>query len=236
METKYDGERIQAHIQDRVIKFFSRNSLNVTEVYGAKLGAVVVEGIKAKAAILDGEIVVWDSLNNQFAPFGLNKYVARLSTETEDGRRYALCFKVFDILLVKGLEENSVEIDLQGAPLTERKKILKSIVDEVPHRLEVEQGVECFTVQQVFDCFNESVQNNEEGIIIKVTTSEYEPNRRSPHWIKLKTEYMDNLGDTLDLVIVGGCFGETKRIGGPSSHWSDHVSVFLVGVIKKLNQ
>lgn len=216
-----------------MIKFYSRNSLNVTHIYGPKLGHVTTENVKAKAAILDGEIVVWDSLNEQFAPFGLNKYVARLNPDSEDGRRYSLCFIVFDILFVKGLDDDSVEIDLQGASLTERKTVLTSIVTEVPKKLEVENGITCSTSQQVFDCFNESVKNNEEGIIIKVSTSTYEPNKRSPNWIKLKSEYMNSFGDTLDLVIVGGYFGETRRIGGASSHWTDHVTVFLLAVIKK---
>lgn len=41
----------------------------------------------------------------------------------------------------------------------------------------------------------------------------YKPNERSINWIKLKGEYIDALGDTLDLVIIGGYFGERRRIG-----------------------
>lgn len=50
--------------------------------------------------------------------------------------------------------------------------------------------------------------------MIKKLDSVYKPNERSSNWIKLKGEYIDSLGDTLDLVIIGGYFGERKRIGG----------------------
>lgn len=49
--------------------------------------------------------------------------------------------------------------------------------------------------------------------MIKKVDSAYKPNERSANWIKLKGEYIDALGDTLDLVIIGGYFGERKRIG-----------------------
>jgi ATP-dependent DNA ligase len=94
----------------------------------------------------------------------------------------------------------------------------------------------CENVDAVFERFNDSVKNNEEGIIIKNLSSTYQPNVRALDWIKLKSEYMDSIGDTLDLVIIGGYFGEKKRAGqSAEDHWSDHISVFLMGVIKKVD-
>lgn len=74
-------------------------------------------------------------------------------------------------------------------------------------------GKECESVDEVFEEFNQSIYRNEEGIMIKRLDSAYKPNERSPNWVKLKGEYIDSLGDTLDLVIIGGYFGERKRIG-----------------------
>lgn len=37
VETKLDGERIQCHMQDGVVKFFTRNSNNYTKIYGPKM-------------------------------------------------------------------------------------------------------------------------------------------------------------------------------------------------------
>jgi ATP-dependent DNA ligase len=43
----------------------------------------------------------------------------------------------------------------------------------------------------------------EEGIMIKNLDSIYVPNERKEKWIKLKPEYIDGIGDTLDLIILG---------------------------------
>ena len=100
-----------------------------------------------------------------------------------------------------------------GARLQDRKVVLQRIIKEVPNTLEIENGKECESVEQVFEEFNQSIFKNEEGIIIKKIDSIYKPNERSNVWIKLKGEYIDALGDTLDLIIIGGYFGERRRIG-----------------------
>ena len=149
------------------------------------------------------------------APFGLNKQVA-MKSEEELGDEFAhmqICYKVFDILYLKAHGEESEEINLMGARLQDRKKVLFKVVKEVPNQLEVIRGKECLSVEEVFEEFNQSVWRNEEGIMIKRLDSAYKPAERSNNWIKLKGEYIDSIGDTLDLLIIGGYFGERKRIG-----------------------
>ena len=47
--------------------------------------------------------------------------------------------------------------------------------------------------------------------------------RKTKKWIKLKPDYVDALGTTMDVIIMGGYYGEGQRRSGDVSH-------FLMGV------
>ncbi len=49
--------------------------------------------------------------------------------------------------------------------------------------------------------------------MIKDLDSEYTCSKRSWDWVKLKKDYIDGVGDTLDLVPIGAFFGAGKRKG-----------------------
>lgn len=83
IETKYDGERLQCHFDEHSMRMFSRNCHDVTEIYGQALNEVIRKSVNAKAAILDGEVVVVDKQSFKPAPFGKNKQVA-----LEESRRF----------------------------------------------------------------------------------------------------------------------------------------------------
>jgi DNA ligase-4 len=66
---------------------FLRNSNEVTSLYGDKLIPVILSTVQVSRCILDGELVVWDSISERFEDFG------KLKT-------FGNCFEVFSSLLL----------------------------------------------------------------------------------------------------------------------------------------
>lgn len=68
-------------------------------------------------------------------------------------------------------------------------------------------------VEELSRFLDESVESGTEGLIVKTMGDNYEPSRRSSHWLKLKKDYLEGVGDTFDLVPIGAWFGKGKRTG-----------------------
>jgi len=230
VETKFDGERIQCHFERYGdIRFFTRNANDYTQLYGAKMRDLLLDAIVGvDACILDGEMIVWDAIAHTPLAFGHNKTVAN----AEESSTHHLCYMVFDLLYMR--QSDGTEIDLMGRPLSDRKELLKSLLREVPNRLQPVPYQEVQGAKAVFEIFNSAVERNEEGLIVKAKDSLYIPDDRSDSWLKLKSDYIDNIGDSLDLLIVGGYYGTGFRakVGGENF---EHITVFLCAVSSKVD-
>lgn len=243
VETKFDGERIQCHKQGNIIKFFSRNGNDFTYLYGPSLSKNLINLINAKDCILDGEVVVYDTNTNSFAPFGLNKTVAISKINNEqtdsisvnDSKTKNLCYVVFDIIYLK--TNKGDEYSLLNESLSDRRLILYKIVAEVPNIIEIVKHKEVNSAQEILDLFNKSMDKGDEGVIVKKKQSLYALDVRSKDWIKLKSDYIEGLVDSLDLVILGGYYGDkgNKNLSIYKMHLNDNLlTSFLLG-IKRYN-
>lgn len=66
---------------------------------------------------------------------------------------------------------------------------------------------------KIDEFLSSAIKFGTEGLMIKDLDSPYTCSRRSWEWVKLKKDYIDGLGDTLDLVPIGAIFGAGKRKG-----------------------
>ena len=155
-EPKLDGIRALCYVSEG-LQFYSRNGRTITSEYPE---FKFRDAIHAKAAILDGEIIVLDKA-----------YSPRFSLWQQG---YAAIYIVFDILMLDG----KALIDL---PLTERKEILERVVTDGP-RIE-----KCVFTYNGKALWQEIVKRDMEGVMAKQADSKYYPGVRSKLWLKIKS-------------------------------------------------
>ncbi|KAI5169722.1 DNA ligase 1 [Pancytospora epiphaga] len=196
-EYKYDGERVQIHNDGTTIKIFSRNSEDIT----VKYPDIAMIRPSEKPFIVDGEVVAYK--NGEIQSFQLLSTRKRKNTKEIDVK---VCVFAFDVLYFDGEE-------LLGRPLRERIKILHGNFAKVDDTFMFANSSECKSVEEIDGHFKEAIQNSCEGVMIKSLDSPYHPSLRSNSWVKIKKDYLESLGDSMDLVVMGAFYGKGKRTG-----------------------
>ncbi|KAF9762826.1 DNA ligase 1 [Nosema granulosis] len=199
-EYKYDGERVQIHSHNGMISIYSRNLEEST----VKFGDVKVVSKNQKDFIIDGEVVAYDVENKKILSF--QTLSTRKRKDTNEVVK--VCIFVFDILFFDG-------VNLIEKSLRERREILYNEFEEIESKFYFSEHLDCKSVEEIDGFFQKSCEQNYEGIMIKLLEegSTYLPSQRSNSWIKLKKDYIDNGGDSFDLVVVGAYYGKGKRTG-----------------------
>jgi bifunctional non-homologous end joining protein LigD len=161
-EVKFDGYRMQLHVENGKAKLFTRKGLDWT----AKFSAIAKAAAKLPDCILDGEVCALD--HNGAPDF------AALQAALSDGKSENLIYFVFDMLFAEGE-------DLRPLPLSSRKSRLAAMLKKAdPHLRFVEHfssGGE--TVLQ------SACRMNLEGIVSKRLDAPYAAGR-GDSWTKSK--------------------------------------------------
>jgi bifunctional non-homologous end joining protein LigD len=181
-EIKWDGYRAIAFIEDGKVRLVSRNQNDLTAQFSELRDLAIF--LKAKSAILDGEIVALDESGR--SSFSL---IQQRTGIRKGGRRIAgrpdlpTLYYAFDLIYLDGF-------DLHRVTLEERKRALAGIVSTsgtLRYSDHFDNGLDLFAAAK---------QRGLEGILAKMRSSLYEE-RRSREWLKIK------ITQTVDCVVGG---------------------------------
>ena len=200
-EYKFDGARVQIHVQGDVVRIFSRRLSDVTESLPD-----VVDQVKSclrgvREAVLDGEAVAVDEEGRPLPFQELLRRFRRIRNVLEESERIPLKLWIFDVLYLNG-------VDLLDQPYRVRRKKLEEIVD----RQYLTPMIITSDPDEVVKFLERAIREGHEGLMIKKLDSPYRPGRREKLWLKLKP------AENLDLVIVAADWGHGRRTGWLSNY------------------
>lgn len=164
-EIKFDGYRIQAHLQAGKVRLFTRSGRDWTDRFGTAL-VDALAALPATSAILDGEVVVETS--------GRSSDFSALQADLAEGRTNRMRLYAFDLLHLDGR-------DLTGLPLVERKHLLAQLMVKADDPLHLSEHLS----DRGEIVLRHACRLGLEGIISKLRDSAYRPGRGAA-WVKSK--------------------------------------------------
>jgi len=203
-EYKLDGERVQIHKQVDKIILFSRSLENITKYY-PDIVENIGNSLDVNEGIFEAEIVAINENTGEFLPFQELMHRRRKYKLKEAVLQYPITVNFFDVLYFDG--KNCLNLKY-----SERRKILESSVKENNFAKLVPMAI-VKNENEVEDFLENSINSGCEGLMLKILDAAYRAGTRGGNWLKLKREYRNELGDSLDLVVIGAYFGKGRRTG-----------------------
>ncbi len=199
IEYKYDGFRLQIHKKGDKIWLFTRRLDDVTKQF-PDVVQYVKECVKAEEVIIDTETVGIDKETGKFLPFQrISRRIKRKYDIYQMMKEIPVTVFAFDIIYLNGES-------LIFKPLKERWEILKSVIEEKEGKIQLAESIITDSDEEANKFYQEAISKGLEGVMFKNLNAIYQPGQRVGTWIKLKP-----IMETLDLVIIGGEWGEGKR-------------------------
>ena len=142
-----------------------------------------------------GTFLPFQELMHRRRKYGVEKAVSR----------YPVRVTFFDVLYADGQSCLDMEYDARRSLLSEMVEE-RGIARLVPMTRITDED-------SLVEFMEGSINAGCEGLMIKATNSIYRAGSRGSQWLKLKREYRDGVGDSLDLVVIGAFYGRGRRTG-----------------------
>jgi len=206
VEYKYDGERAQIHKAGDKVVIFSRRLENITHQY-PDVVELTVKHVKAREAIIEGEIVAYDPDTGELKPFQLLMQRKRKHDVHIAVKEVPVKVFLFDLLYADG-EDYTVK------PLPARRAKLEEIIEQT-EVFQLAEYIRTRSPEELEKFFLKAIEDGAEGVMVKAIhdKSIYQAGTRGWLWIKYKRDYKSEMADTVDLVVVGAFYGRGRRGG-----------------------
>ncbi|WFD43209.1 hypothetical protein MPSI1_001864 [Malassezia psittaci] len=218
-EFKYDGQRIQLHVDHDRVHIFSRHLETITDKYPDIVAMVPLLQERASCFILDAEVVA--TSDSGLLPFQTLAGRARKDVAL-DTVQVRVCVFAFDLLYLNGCS-------MLGETLRKRRNAMREALPESVPATAKHAGFafaassEDTTEEGLAAFFQDACSQHCEGVMVKSLdhlpdgpVATYEPDKRTEAWLKVKKDYLEDLGDSLDLVPIGAWHG----MGRKTTFWS----------------
>ena len=203
-EYKLDGERAQLHMKNGEVKLFSRSLENITSYY-PDIVEKIPQSLKSTELIVEAEVVAINEESGEFLPFQELMHRRRKYKIEKAVSEYPITVNFFDIMYADGKSWLDVEYE-------KRREILEKIVIENDFAKLVPMTI-IQNENEIEEFLENSINAGCEGLMLKMLNAPYKAGSRGSNWLKLKREYRNELGDSLDLVVIGAFFGRGRRTG-----------------------
>lgn len=200
VEAKYDGLRMQVHVQAGKVDIYSRKLEKMTHMFPEITSAA--SKLKVKSAIFEGEALAYNALEKKYYSFQQTIQRKRKYGIDAMSKEFPLRLFVFDIMYLDGR-------DLTLAPYSARRAALEKLFRKTGP-LTPSELIYTDSAEKLDRHFTDLMGRGLEGIIAKDLSQPYVAGARKFAWIKLKKSY-GALADTVDTVIVGYYLGKGHR-------------------------
>ncbi|ODQ54182.1 hypothetical protein SAICODRAFT_24485 [Saitoella complicata NRRL Y-17804] len=248
-ETKYDGERMQVHVSrskrrgELTFQIFSKSGRNSTAdrsgVHAALRRALRMDSGHGRpyetSVVVEAELCVWNEKTRTIQEFDkVRNFMTRAGREIGvyedvDRENEHLIMVFFDCLCLD-------HVSLLGDAYEQRRRVLDDVVQVeagwsmLAERVEIDLREDFDTgLKRLRQEYAAAIEKRQEGFILKPAGSTRYWSKNNG-WIKLKKDFIEGLGDTADLTIVGGCF-DPKRAKERKVNSTKMCTSFLVGAL-----